>query len=73
MLATLLAGGYIFRNSSFTEVKHILSSASHEKLAVSLSLSKGVNLIFLIDLVLIRQIKLASHKNLFVSIAYKFS
>ena len=35
LLATLLAGGYIFRNSSFTKVKHILSSASHEKLDVA--------------------------------------
>ena len=53
VLATLLAGGYIFRNSSFTKVKHILSSASHEKLAVSLSLSKGVGNL---DLILNNQI-----------------
>ena len=50
LLVTLFAGGYIFRNSSFTKVKHILSSASHEKLAVSLSLSKGVeNLDLILD------------------------
>ena len=48
ILATLLAGGYVFRNSNSLEVKHILSSASHEKLAVTLSLSKGTSSLGLI-------------------------
>ena len=48
ILATLLAGGYVFRNSNSLEVKHILSSASHEKLAVTLSLSKGTSSLELI-------------------------
>jgi len=53
LLVTVFAGSYIFRKSSFTKVKHILSSASHEKLAVSLSLSKGVENL---DLILNNQI-----------------
>ena len=48
ILATLLAGGYVFRNSNSLEVKHILSSVSHEKLAVTLSLSKGTSSLELI-------------------------
>ena len=48
ILATLLAGGYVFRNSNNIEVKHILSSASHEKLAITLSLSKGTSSLDLI-------------------------
>ena len=43
ILATLLAGGYIFRSSGSKKVHHILSSVSHEKLAVSLSLSEGTS------------------------------
>ena len=48
ILATLLAGGYVFRNSNNIEVKHILSSASHEKLAITLSLSEGTSSLGLI-------------------------
>ena len=54
ILATLLAGGYIFRSPNNTKVKHILCSASHEKLAVSTSLSKGVSSL---DLILDDKIK----------------
>ena len=42
-LAALAAGGYLFRGSSSQKVKHILSSASHEKLAVTLSLSQSTS------------------------------
>ena len=36
----LFGGGFIFRNSINQEVRHILASASHDKLALSVSLSK---------------------------------
>ena len=36
----LFSGGFILRNSNNQKVKHILASASHEKLALSVSLSK---------------------------------
>ena len=48
ILATLLAGGYLFRNSGSIKVKHILPSVSHEKIAVSLSLSEGASKLELI-------------------------
>ena len=48
ILATLLAGGYVFRNSGSIKVKHILPSVSHEKIAVSLSLSESASKLELI-------------------------
>ena len=36
----LFGGGFILQNSNNQKVKHILASASHEKLALSVSLSK---------------------------------
>ena len=48
ILATLLASGYIFRNPSNIRVKHILPAVSHEKIAVSLSLSEGASKLELI-------------------------
>ena len=39
-IIALLSSGLIFRNISYQKVNHILASASHEKLAISVSLSK---------------------------------
>ena len=39
-IIALLSSGLIFRNISNQKVNHILASASHEKLAISVSLSK---------------------------------
>ena len=40
-ITALVAGGYFFKSSGVPKVKHILSSASHERLGISLSLSKS--------------------------------
>tara|TARA_Y100001933_G_scaffold81481_1_gene82804 strand:- start:1267 stop:2862 length:1596 start_codon:yes stop_codon:yes gene_type:complete len=42
-LTAILAGGFFFKGSKDQKVKHILSSASHEKLAVTLSLSQATS------------------------------
>ena len=39
-ITALVAGGYFFKSSGVPKVKHILSSASHERLGITLSLSK---------------------------------
>ena len=41
-------GGYLFKNSGNQKVKHILSSASHERLGISLSLSESTSKLELI-------------------------
>ena len=42
-ITALVAGGYFFKSSGGPKVKHILSSASHERLSISLSLSKSTS------------------------------
>ena len=39
-ITALVAGSYFFKSSGVPKVKHILSSASHERLGITLSLSK---------------------------------
>ena len=48
VLSALVAGGYLFKNSGNQKVKHISSSASHERLGISLSLSESTSKLELI-------------------------
>ena len=48
VLSALVAGGFLFKNSGNQKVKHILSSASHERLGISLSLSESTSKLELI-------------------------
>ncbi len=40
-LAAIVAGGFVLKNSSNQKVRHILSTASHDRLGVSLSLARS--------------------------------
>ena len=55
----LFSGGFILRNSNNQKVNHILASASHEKLALCVSLSKQTSMLELIldDKIIIKGIQ----------------